>query len=59
MLIDWLTRPPKTCEAFIGLPYKDCRKKGGIWHCKLAKKNIGKGGERPACLCRAALTKET
>ena len=46
--------PPDECEAFMGLPFPD-RRKGGIWHCRLAKLNIGKGKTRPACRCRQAL----
>ena len=62
-LIDLLS-PPETCKARMCLPLPD-RRKGGIWHCDLARKNIGKGRKCPPCLCdmalaagRAALAKE-
>ncbi len=52
-LSDFLV-PPAKCGAYMGLPSRD-RRKGGIWHCDHARKNIGKGKTRPPCLCAKAL----
>lgn len=49
-----LLAPPARCRAYLGLPFKD-RRKGGIWYCKHARKIIGSGKVRPACLCAVAL----
>jgi hypothetical protein len=53
-----LLKAPETCQAYMGLPFKD-KRRGGIWHCKLARLNIGKGRTRPECICRQALTSTT
>jgi len=47
--------PPPQCLAQDALKLPD-RRKGAIWHCPLARMNIGKGRKRPACLCAAALS---
>lgn len=52
-LMDLLS-PPKECCAIPALPMSD-RRKGAIWFCSLARKNIGKGRKRPVCLCATAL----
>lgn len=52
-LKDLLT-PPAKCEAYLAMKYLD-KRKGGIWHCDLAEKNIGGGKTRPECLCAKAL----
>lgn len=46
--------PPKECCAVPALPLPD-KRKGAIWYCSHARKNIGKGRKQPDCLCSAAL----
>lgn len=53
--LDKLLTPPAECLAQDALKLPD-RRKGAIWHCPLARKNIGKGRKRPDCLCKAALS---
>ena len=53
-LIATLLTPPRTCHARVGLPMKD-KRKGAIWFCPHARKNIGKGRKCPPCLCQSVL----
>ena len=50
-----LLKPPPTCLAYMGLPSRD-KRRGGLWYCDHARKITGKGRNRPACLCAAALS---
>lgn len=47
--------PPDECQAKPALKFLD-KRRGAVWFCPIAHKNIGKGRKQPVCLCRQTLT---